>query len=329
MLGSDPIYQYDNGLGGAVQRVESLEPVYHKGGGSRVWVEWFFKTIFEEPCLAFGYTQAGQENSFTWEKMKKGLEIQIPILASLSKEKKIRVETLSESGKWFREQFPVTPPTAVTTLTDHRGTGKKSVWFDSRFYRVNLLWDGPSFRFRDIHLFNEEMESDYYSKAGTTTDCVYVTLPLLDGFLWSSIDQLAGLRMMGEDRDGEIGEVGGGTPIVTEMERDILKVEWPLDGELGTLTLLFFEDRVEISCKPTRKGLSWYLEMTVAENIDLPFAKITQDKISARYRGFDYEVNCTRGSIDSGNGQVDRGVDYVFRLLPVRNIIVLNLAQKP
>ena len=33
MLGSDPIHQYDNGLGGNVQRVVSLEPVYTKGGG--------------------------------------------------------------------------------------------------------------------------------------------------------------------------------------------------------------------------------------------------------------------------------------------------------
>jgi hypothetical protein len=31
MLGSDPIHQYDNGLGTGWQRVVSLEPVY-KGG---------------------------------------------------------------------------------------------------------------------------------------------------------------------------------------------------------------------------------------------------------------------------------------------------------
>jgi len=33
MLGSDPIHQYDNGLGTGWQRVVSLEPVYERGGG--------------------------------------------------------------------------------------------------------------------------------------------------------------------------------------------------------------------------------------------------------------------------------------------------------
>jgi hypothetical protein len=73
MLGSDPIYQYDMGLGSKHQSVVTLEPVYQKGGGERSWVEWFFHTMFEEPCLAFNYVQAGQENSFTWAAMRKGL----------------------------------------------------------------------------------------------------------------------------------------------------------------------------------------------------------------------------------------------------------------
>lgn len=65
MLGSDPIYQYDSGLGGNLQSVITLEPVYHDAGGSKEWVDWFLKSIVDEPCLAFSYTQAGQENSFT------------------------------------------------------------------------------------------------------------------------------------------------------------------------------------------------------------------------------------------------------------------------
>jgi len=38
MLGSDPIYQYDNCVGGALQGVISLEPVYGDSGGSRRFV---------------------------------------------------------------------------------------------------------------------------------------------------------------------------------------------------------------------------------------------------------------------------------------------------
>ena len=194
MLGSDPIYQYDTGLGGRVQGVISLEPVYRGAGGSRKWVKWFFRSMFDDPCLTFNYVQAGQENSFTWNGMKRGLAIQIPLLDSLQQQGKVRVETLETSGKWFRKQFPVTPPTAFSALTDVRDEGRRTVWFNSRYYRANLLWDTNSFRFRDIHLFDERLESDYLTKAGSSNQCIYMTLPVVDGFLWSTADDLAGLR---------------------------------------------------------------------------------------------------------------------------------------
>ena len=40
MLGSDPIYQYQEGLGGDGQGVITLETVYSPGGRSRKWVQW-------------------------------------------------------------------------------------------------------------------------------------------------------------------------------------------------------------------------------------------------------------------------------------------------
>ncbi len=324
MLGSDPIYQYDNGLGSGFQRVESLEPVYKKGGGSRPWVEWFFKSMYGEPCLAFSYAQVGQENSFTWEKMKTGLEIQIPLLATLSKEKKIRVETLSESGAWFRKNFPVTPPTAVTALTDPKNQDKKTVWYNSRFYRVNLLWEGTSFRFRDIHVFNEGMESDYLRIAGTTTDCLYTTLPVVDGFLWSKPEELAGLRLMSKDKAGAVAEMKGGTPVVKEMENGVLKVEWPLENEMGTLMLLFFEDRMEVSCR-LPKGFSWFLELKTASGAELPFTALTDTLLSASLRGFDYSVSCSKGKLVDGRGDASNA--FAWRIVPEGNRIVVGMVQ--
>ena len=61
MLGSDPIYQYDDGLGQERQGVISLEPVYEKAGMDRRWVDYFLESIVDQPCLAFNYAQAGQE----------------------------------------------------------------------------------------------------------------------------------------------------------------------------------------------------------------------------------------------------------------------------
>ena len=77
-----------------------------------------FDALTDGPCLAFGYAQAGQENSFTWDNMREGLEMQMPLIDSLRRAGKVRVETLGESGRWFRKRFPLTPATAVTTAED-------------------------------------------------------------------------------------------------------------------------------------------------------------------------------------------------------------------
>jgi hypothetical protein len=63
--------------------------------------------------MQYAYVQAGQENSFTWDAMSKGFEIQLPLIARLRDENKIKVETLAASGKWFRKHFKITPPTSV------------------------------------------------------------------------------------------------------------------------------------------------------------------------------------------------------------------------
>src|SRR6185312_11881264 len=126
--------------------------------------------------------------------MKEGLQIQFPLIEKLRDEKKIRVETLAESGKWFRENFKVTPATSVTVNHNIDGSNLKTVWFDSRFYRLNLLWENGSLRFRDIHLFDEDFVSDYLTKKSTSNQCSFFTLPFVDGHIWSSAEKIAGLR---------------------------------------------------------------------------------------------------------------------------------------
>lgn len=71
MLGSDPLYQYSAGVAGNGQPVITLEPVYEGiGGGSREWVDWFLRENFGDgPHFALSYAQAGQENSFGWERI--------------------------------------------------------------------------------------------------------------------------------------------------------------------------------------------------------------------------------------------------------------------
>jgi len=316
MLGSDPIYQYDSGLGTAMSGVESLEPVYPRSGASRKWVEWFLKSMATEPCLSFGYTQAGQENSFTWKNIQKALEMQIPIIDSLQKAGRIKVETLSESGRWFKKNYPLTPATAVTSMADYRNEGNKTVWYNSRFYRTNLFWNNKSFRFRDIHLFDEKFESPYFKKALTSTQCVYSTLPVVDGYLWSKPNELAGLRIMQINANGKATEVLVNNPLVTEKANNVLKVDFT--GEPSEkFSILFYEDRFEVSCISKSKNFKWALELKSAEGIDLPFKAIEKQYAKAVLNGFSYGILMKKGSLQKGAG-------YVFRMVPKGNKLVVT-----
>lgn len=319
MLGSDPIYQYDIGLGRRRQGVISLEPVYKESGMNKEWVEYFLESIVDQPCLVFNYAQAGQENSFTWKAMQKGLEMQFPLFDSLRIAGKIRLETLETSGKWFKEQFKHTPPTAVTTLADIRNEGRKSVWFNSRYYRTNLLWEGKSFRFRDIHLFDEKFKSPYYDTAGEGNQFFYFTLPVVDGFIWSTSEERAGLRIMKVDKSENRSEILFEDPVVKEISKDVLQVICK-DENGNTFNIIFYEDRFEVSCEPQEKGLNWTLELTTANDVELPFLSFETKKINATFRGFDYTIMCEKGFIEGGNSSDE----FVFRLIPSRNRLVVG-----
>lgn len=319
MLGSDPIYQYDTGLGSSRQGVISLEPVYKESGMNKEWAEYFLESIVDQPSLAFNYAQAGQENSFTWEAMQKGLEMQFSLFDSLRIAGKIRLETLETSGKWFKKQFKHTPVTAVTTLTDIRNEGRKSVWFNSRYYRTNLLWEGKSFRFRDIHLFDEKFKSPYYDRAGEGSQFFYFTLPVVDGFVWSTSEERAGLRMMKVDKSGSRSEILFKDPVVRENGKDVLHIICKDENE-NRFNIIFYEDRFEVSCEPQENDLNWSLDLTTANDVELPFVSFETKKINATFRGFNYTIRCENGSIEGGTSSDE----FVFRLIPSENRLVLD-----
>lgn len=319
MLGSDPIYQYDDGLGQERQGVISLEPVYEKAGMDRRWVDYFLESIVNQPCLAFNYAQAGQENSFTWSNMSKGLEMQIPILDSLRKENKIRVETLGESGAWFKECFKVTPATAVTTLTDVRGEGNKTVWFNSRYYRTNLLWEKGTFRFRDIHLFDESYKSAYLEKPGDGNQFLFYTLPVVDGFMWSEGLDRAGLRIVRLDKDGDKEELTLDHPVVTEIGKDTLVVSAE-DSKGHAFKITFYETRFEVAALSKEADFSWALELKAAAGKELPFTVIEDKAVNASFDGFNYVITCEKGHIR----KPESGSDYVFRMFPSDQEIVID-----
>ncbi len=319
MLGSDPIHQYDNGLGTTRQGVVSLEPVYKKGGGDSTWVNWYFNHFTEGECLEFAYVQAGQENSFTWEAMQKGFEIQLPLIAKLRDENKVKVETLAKSGVWFKKNYKTTPATSVTALNDLPGSNQKSIWFNSRFYRTNLLWDNGVLRFRDIHLFDENMTSLYLNEKGTSNQCLYFTLPFVDGYFWSSAEKMGGLYFKATENGQEI-VLHGEELSASNPEKGTLEVKWKLDNGHGTFLLSMNENNLTIEFSNDKK-LDWYLDLEVALNSELPFTTISAAKVGMTFSAVNYEVNALAGNFsDSENRKA-------FRITPEQNKIVLNFSN--
>ncbi|TCO28853.1 hypothetical protein EV200_102270 [Pedobacter psychrotolerans] len=318
MLGSDPIRQYDTGLGSKRQGVITLEPVYKFGGGDQSWVDWFFKTFTQDRSLGFNYTQAGQENSFIWKDVQKGFEIQMPLIAKLRNEGKLKVETMVESGLWFKKTYKVTPATSFAVTKDMEGSDQKTLWYNSRFYRMNLLWENDGLRIRDIHLFNENFPDKYTTEVATSNECSFFTLPIVEGYLWSKKDQLSGLRLKALINGKEV-LLKGGNPVFTDNGKTIVHVSWPLTTIKGNLQMDFNEQTFTLKIV-TKEKLNWYLDLNAVPGSKLPFKEINKGSITCHFEGMDYSLLVNKGAFSKpSNGAV-------FRVMPQGNLISLNLA---
>lgn len=319
MLGSDPVRQYDNGLGTTRQGVVTLEPVYKFGGGDATWVNWFFKSFTDDEALGFNYTQAGQENSFTWDAMAKGFGIQMPLIAKLRNEGKVKVETMAQSGAWFKENYKVTPATSFAVTKDLEGSDLKTIWFNSRFYRINMLWENGSLRIRDIHLFDEDFPDIYTTQVANSNECSFFTLPIVDGYVWSKANELAGLRLKAFIKGKEV-LLKGGNPTFTNTSANTVHISWPLSTVNGALEMELTEKTVQIKLV-SKQALNWYLDLNTAASAGLPFTRIGAKQIDCSFEGMKYKLQAANGSFTKpANGAV-------VRMNPQMNIITLNLAD--
>lgn len=316
MLGSDPIHQYEATVGGGVQSVESLEPVYKRGGGDPEWIDWFFRMFTKEPHLGYNYVQVGQENSFTWAQMEKGFETQTGKLKEMAANGEVRIETLGETGRWFKERYKVTPPTSVIVTEDPWKGGLKTLWFNSRKWRANLLWDAQGLKFRDIHVFDETLRSEYRDHPDTLPDFRYETLPLLDGCLWSSSDDMAGLRFIAPGFEG-------GDPVFTpDKDKSCQTITWPSANGKGKFVINMTEDGLTISSK----GIGdWCLEMNAAPGVNLPFVAITSSEVIAFAQDREYLMSIGKGSAEDLRKE---NPGKVLRLVPSHDQLEMSFQVK-
>jgi hypothetical protein len=216
--------------------------------------------------------------------MKAGLTYQIEKLSALSKAGKVRVETLAESGEWFRKQYPVTPNSAITALSDWKGEGKRSVWFCSRKFRVNFYSEGETFWLRDFMLFDDAYGERYLKETCKNESMIYDNLPVIDGNRWSGRGKRAGWYLRGGKgplavRDCAVEEAG-------EDLRLFLKTD------SGPVSLVCRTGALEITADP---GIDFRLEMVWGISAEMDGAEIGEKKLKLRHEGFPYEVRLTAG----------------------------------
>ncbi|MBK1881823.1 hypothetical protein JIN85_05320 [Luteolibacter pohnpeiensis] len=299
MLGSDPVYQYDHNLGNGIQGVISLEPVYRPGGGSPDWVRWFFDANFNAPNLAFAYTQAGQENSFGWPAMEAGLKDQYQLMEEQVAEGKIRVETLEQSGSWYRDHFETTPATAVVAMDDFDDQGHRSIWYESRFYRINFYWEGSSWRIRDLHIFNEKYPERYLKDRVTGSTATYDTLPVMDGFHWSTASDLAGIRPLVNTLEATRQLLQNGEPTVSEVGTDGLLIRMPINSG-GELKIHCSPDQLILEVTGENAPSDWGMELGWSAQQTTSIVTSTERSIGYQHNRFGYALRTTDAKVSNG-----------------------------
>jgi hypothetical protein len=306
MLGSDPIYQYDSKLdinrtkgSLGIQDVITLEPICKKeGGGIPSWVDWYFSQNYSGNCLSFGYSQAGQENSFGWLNMKDGLEYQFKKISELIEEGKLEAETLEETGKWYKKNFLQTPATTIVSLSDWKENKRRSVWYSSKSYRINLYAENNLFWIRDIYLFKEDYKERYLDGICTTNELLYDNLPLVDGNRFSGKGIRSGLYLLSSE-DTKVQGMEYVDMLYAEKDENaiITFTGTPCGDIIFTLT----ENGIHISKTNNKKAL--ILAFIYDESASgLPSMRQVSDKeLEILYREYKYSVKLMNGAFVENN----------------------------
>ncbi len=321
MLGSDPIYQYGN------QGVITLEPVYPQAGGSADWVAWYMNNLVAQPSLAFGYTQAGQENDIDggWSAQESGLTRQVALFSAQSEAGEIKVETLAQAGQWFRNKYSLTPATSVVALDDWQNEGHKTVWYDSRFYRINILWTNNFFFIRDLHGFDQNVVSATHSNVLTTAYFDYETLPVMDAGLWSGSDTNAvGIwPVLLSANDASSPMAPEGSPSVRELDPTDLIIRQPLASG-GTFSILCCETNVTfIGVDGQGQPLHWAMNLVGGAGQAAVVQTVTTNGVAYQYDGVNYQLNLapdTGTCQQLSNGDIQLNPDSSGKLALILNV---------
>jgi hypothetical protein len=217
--------------------------------------------------------------------------MQVALLAKEAKAGNIQIETLAQAGKWFHRHYPLTPPTAVVALDDWKHQNRKTVWYDSRFYRLNVLWQNGAFFIRDFHCFDEKVVSVTHDSALTTTSLAYETLPVMDAALWSGSGTNApGMWPVLLSPDGEPSPMTPDSPpVVKELNSTDLSIQQPLRGG-GTFSIVCRESDVTFTGVDGQgRSLRWAWDLVGGAQQKAAVQTVTPNGVLYTHAGFNYQ----------------------------------------
>jgi hypothetical protein len=313
MLGSDPL-RMTNPTG--------MEPaIKDDGGGDSSYVDWYFNEFLNGASMDFAYVQIGQENSFGWNRMSKGFTYQIKLIAQLRDEGKVHVETLSETGAWFKRKYKTTPSTSVTVLNGMKEDNRKTVWFDSRFYRANILWENGTIRFRDIHLFDEKLKCQYLTDINSSTAAKFFTLPFVDCLSFGRNENNPTGLLLKAIVNGKEILLEGETPVVDDSKKNQLHISSKLKNVNGVFIIEMNERGIQMKLR-SNTVINWYFDFTTSEDTRPSIKKISAHNIECRFKDFDYHVDIIKGSVTVP------GKEIVYRLTPENGNLSINFSKR-
>ena len=114
------------------------------------------------------------------------------LFAKLQEEGKITVEPLGDTGRWFKQTYTATPASAITAHNAYDDEEKNSVWYCSKYYRINLYSDHGKLRVRDLHIFREDYPDPFEDTVCPNNEATYEALPVVDGNIFSGNHVIAG-----------------------------------------------------------------------------------------------------------------------------------------
>ena len=191
----------------------------------------------------------------------------------------------------------------------------RTVWFNSKNYRLNLMWEGERMFVRDIHLFDENQESLYLKTPCTTDYCHYWTLPVVDGNVWSNDSVRGAIRFYKVMPDGSSREMAFGEPVISN-DGKMMTIEIPVVGEDADMIVTLDEARATFAMRGGAERPHWYAALEHAPAAELPFSKVSPTKVEGLYKGYGYSVGLQNG-VFAGAATAPRNGAGALRALTV------------